>query len=86
MKLKHYQVQSVKQHFILFAVRDLGFTHRQATDEFERLMATPLIPFIQDVYVKRPRIGADFVLSRREKVRVFMTFENAINHGIYAMP
>lgn len=75
------QALVAKSTFIGFAIRDIGLTRAQATEEVARLFANPVRPVKREHYLTVFRAGAPFTLTRAARQSVYMTFENAINHA-----
>jgi hypothetical protein len=72
----------IKQIFILFMMRD-GWTHEDATRELTFLLATPVKSVTKEYYITTCRIGAKRSILRIGKLDVWMTWENAQNHGSF---
>lgn len=73
---------AAKVIFKNFLVRQGDWTYEQAAKELELLLATPYISVCRDQYIFRvSRVGCTKNLSRKDRMSVWMTWENAINHS-----
>lgn len=69
--------------FAKFLVRDCGFSLEDAKKEaaFMKKISKPLPEITQKDYFKVSRIGSKHTLSRKERIGVFLSFQNAVNHA-----
>lgn len=84
MQLTINQQFAARETFVKFAKRDHGLSFEQAHEEYNRMMATPSRIATKESYVRGSRVGASFAISRREKLSLYLTLENAINHSLFA--
>ena len=74
---------TTRQIFIEFAHRD-GLPRDWAAYEFDTHLAPGGHAVLRDFYVAATsRIGAPFVLPRRERAALHLTFENAMAHAYF---
>lgn len=76
----------VRQTMALFLVRDFDFTPAQAQRELNYLMLAPGLTGTQTNYLMQRRLGSTVSLNRAERMRVYMAFQNAINHATADRP
>ena len=66
--------------FKKFLVRDEGFSEQQAEDEVKFLIVNGKQVTKTYYSTFQRRVGASNVLNRKQKLSVYFTFENAMNH------
>lgn len=72
---------AAKVIFKNFMVRQ-GWTYADAAKELELLLATPYISVCRDQYVFRAsRVGLRGGVSRKGRIEIWETWQNAINHS-----
>lgn len=70
-------MQNARSIFVNFLMRE-GWTQEQATTECDFVDGKT-----KDQYVYTARIGATKPLNRKEKMSVYMAWENAQNHATF---
>lgn len=81
----------VRRIFIAFVMRQNLYTFAQISEEWTRLMdsgfdvtgATMGPDARREFYKELIRKGASFKMSRRNKMDLMLTLENAINHAVF---
>lgn len=56
-------------------------TLRQAAREYDEFLTVNGHIRLKDSYLTIRRIGAEVTLNRAQRVSVYLSFENAMNHG-----
>ena len=72
-----------KQIAIGFLVRDHKFTQAEATKEIELLFVSKNKLFVKDYYSRVNRIGFRALGNRSNRLSVYMSAENALNHSTF---
>ena len=72
-----------KATFIGMLQRDMGFTNEQAEQEFKFLVVNRAQMLREYYTVQLRRVGATKTLNRAQRVSVYDTFENALNHATF---
>lgn len=72
----------IRHTFIEFMVRD-GFDRKQASHEFDNFLTVNGQIRLRDSYLMMSRLGATLSLNREARAKVYMTFENALNHASF---
>lgn len=82
MYLSASELSHLHAIFTAFMQRD-GFTYEQAASELSILLVNDR-PVLRDYYLTARRTEQSFTLNRQQRASVYRTFENAINHTIFA--
>jgi hypothetical protein len=68
--------------FVEFCIRD-GMPREWAEWEYDNALTINGYVRIRESYVTLFRAGAPFFMPRRERVSLYLTFENAMNHATF---
>lgn len=82
-KLNNFEALQARANFVNFCTRDGLLTTEQAREELTRLFANVVRPRLRESYLMGARIGASFTLNRTQRIAVYTTFENALNHATF---
>ena len=69
----------------MFLVRDCGFSKRDAKVEVEffKILEKPMVDVVLRDYIVMKRKGTKHQLNRKERMEIFLSFENAVNHATF---
>jgi len=75
----------ILQIFKMFLVRDCGFSKRDAKVEVEffKILEKPMVDVVLRDYIVMKRKGTKHQLNRKERMEIFLSFENAVNHATF---
>lgn len=79
-KFNAVEMAKLAHTFVGFMVRDNGFTAADAKAELNFLLMDSNVAMTKDYYLTARRTGLSKAINRAQRAKVYMTFENAINH------
>ena len=76
---------AIMHTFKNFLIRNEGFSESQAQDELQYILINGKQVTKTYYTTVQKRIGASKTLNRKDKLSVYLCFENAMNHAVFGV-